>query len=61
MLTEHPRWSLVDVYAATIPDFRFRAGVHVHYQETVLPMHDGLPKMKDLPADLGGTNTLVAE
>jgi hypothetical protein len=61
LLTEHPRWGLVDVYAAAIPDFPFRAGVHVHYEETVLPMHDGLPKMKDLPADLGGTNTLVAE
>ena len=61
LLTEHPRWGLIDVYAATIPDFPFRAGVHVNYQETVLPMHDGLPKMKDLPADLGGTNTLVAE
>src|SRR4051794_20931805 len=61
LLTEHPRWGLIDVYAATIPDFPFRAGVHVNYQETVLPMRDGLPKMKDLPADLGGTNTVVAE
>jgi hypothetical protein len=61
LLTEHPRWGLIDVYAATIPDFPFHAGVHVNYQETVLPMRDGLPKMKDLPADLGGTNTLVAE
>jgi hypothetical protein len=61
LMTEHPQWGLVDVYAATIPDFPFRAGVHVNYQETVMPMHDGLPKMKDLPADLGGTNTLVAE
>jgi hypothetical protein len=61
LVTDHPKWGLVDVYAATIPDFPFKAGVHVNYQETVLPMHDGLPKMKDLPADLGGTNTLVAE
>jgi hypothetical protein len=29
--------------------------------KAVLPMRDGLRKMKDLPADLGGTNTLVAE
>jgi hypothetical protein len=61
LLTEHPQWGLVDVYAATIPGFPFKAGVHVNYQETVLPVHDGLPKMKDLPKDLGGTNTLVAE
>ena len=37
LMTEHPQWGLIDVYAATIPDFPFRAGVHVNYQETVLP------------------------
>ena len=60
LFTEHPRWGLTDVYAAVIPDLPFRAGVHVNYQETVLPMDDGLPKHKDLPAELGGSNTLLA-
>ena len=50
-MTAHPAWNLVDVYAATIPSFRFNPGVHVHYQETVLRMPDGLPKMKDIPAE----------
>jgi hypothetical protein len=35
--------------------------VHVHYQETKLPMRDGLPKMKDLPAEMGGSGSTVAE
>jgi hypothetical protein len=60
LMTDHPQWGVVDVYAAVIPDFPFRAGVHVNYQETVLRMHDGLPKQKDLPAEMGGTNTLIA-
>jgi len=60
LLNEHPRWGLIDVYAAVIPELAFRAGVHVNYQETVLPLHDGLPKQKDLPAEMGGSNTLVA-
>jgi hypothetical protein len=34
--------------------------VHLHYQETVLPMHDGLPKQKDVPGEPGGTNTRLA-
>jgi len=61
LFTEHPEWKLVDVYAATIPDFDFKAMLHVHYQETVLPMKDGLPKQKDLPGEMGGSNTLLAE
>lgn len=61
LMTEHPQWSLIDVYAAMIPDFPFKAGVHVHYQETVLPMHDGLPKMKDLPKEMGGSGAVLPE
>ena len=61
LFTEHPAWKLVDVYAATIPDFSFSAGVHVHYQETVLHIKDGVPKMKDLPAEMGGSGITLAE
>ena len=61
LMTEHPHWNLIDVYAAMIPDFSFKPGVHVHYQETDLPMRDGLPKMKDLPAEMGGSGVVLAE
>ena len=61
LFTEHPHWGLVDVYAATIPGFPFAPGVHVHYQETRLPMKDGLPKMKDLPAEMGGSGATLTE
>ncbi|WP_428311340.1 GFA family protein [Hydrocarboniphaga sp.] len=61
LFTEHPGMGLTDVYAATIPGFPFEAGVHVHYQESRLRMKDGLPKMKDLPAEMGGSGVLVAE
>jgi hypothetical protein len=61
LMTEHPKWGLMDVYAAVIPELKFEPGVHVNYQDTVLRIHDGLPKMRDLPGDLGGSNTLVSE
>ena len=61
VLTEHPGWGLIDVYAATIPDFPFKPGVHVHYQETVLRMRDGLPKMNDLPSEMGGSGQTLPE
>jgi len=61
LFTEHPGWDVVDVYAATIPDFPFRAGVHVNYQETRLRIRDGLPKMKDLPKEMGGSGETLPE
>ena len=61
LLTEHPTWSLVDVYAATIPSFEFTPGIHVNYASTVLPMKDGLPKLKDFPEDFGGSGEMVDE
>lgn len=61
VLTEHPAWGLIDVYAATIPSFPFKAGVHVNYGETVLHIKDGLPKMKDLPKEMGGSGQTLPE
>ena len=60
LMTTHPTLGLVDVFAATIPTFPFVAGVHVNYAETVLPMRDGLPKLKDFPAELGGSGEMIA-
>ena len=61
LFTEHPHWNLVDVYAAVIPELPFTPGVHVNYSETVLPLRDGLPKQKDVPKEMGGSGTIVAE
>jgi hypothetical protein len=60
LMTEHPHWNLIDVYAAVIPSFGFEAGVHVNYQETVLPIHDGKLKLKDLPSEMGGSGVALA-
>jgi hypothetical protein len=61
LMTDHPTFGLVDVFASTIPSLDFKAGVHVNYGETVLRMRDGLPKLKDFPAELGGSGQVVAE
>jgi hypothetical protein len=60
-MTNHPTFGLVDVFAATLPDLAFAPGVHVNYQETVLPMQDGLPKFRDFPAELGGSGEMISE
>ena len=61
VMNDHPLLGLVDVYAATIPTVEFSPGVHVNYSETVLRMKDGLPKLKDLPAAMGGSDETVPE
>ncbi len=61
IFTEHPTMGVTDVYAAVIPDLPFKPGVHLHYQETVLHMHDDLPKLKDLPKEHGGSGDEVPE
>jgi len=61
LLTEHPGFGLIDVYAASIPQFPFDPGLHVNYGETVLHLHDGLPKQKDYPQELGGSGTALPE
>ena len=60
-MTNHPPLGLVDVFAATLPALKFKPGVHVNYAETVLPMRDGLPKLKDFPKEFGGSGETVAE
>jgi hypothetical protein len=52
---------LVDVFAATIPTLLFTPGLHVNYESTVLPMKDGLPKLKDFPEEFGGSGETIAE
>ncbi len=61
LMAVHPGFGLVDVFAATLPDLPFQPAVHVNYAETVLPMKDGLPKLKDFPAEMGGSGEMVAE
>ena len=59
--TEHPAMGLIDVPSAVIKNFTFKPTFHVHYQETVQPIHDGLPKFKDLPEEAGGSGKELAE
>ena len=61
LFTEHPTWGVTDVYAAMIPSLKFQPGVHVNYQETALHIHDGLPKMKDMPKEMGGSGITLPE
>jgi len=61
LFSEHPTMGLTDVYAAMLPTLDFKPGVHVNYQETVLHIHDGVAKMKDMPSEMGGSGQTLPE
>jgi hypothetical protein len=61
VLIEHPTIDVIDVHSSTVPQFPFRPALHVNYQEHVLPIRDGLPKLRDLPAEMGGSGETVTE
>jgi hypothetical protein len=61
LMTRHPPLNMIDVFSATIPNLAFVPEVHVNYAETVLPMRDGLPKLKDFPAEFGGSGEVIPE
>lgn len=61
LMAAHPPLKMIDVFAATLPDLPFAPQVHMNHAETVLPMRDGLPKLKDFPAEFGGSGEVVPE
>ena len=61
IMTNHPGMGLVDVYAALLPSLDFKPQLHVFYAEKVVSIKDGLPKMKDVPSEMGGSGQTVPE
>lgn len=61
VMTNHPSFGLVDVFAAMLPDLVFQPALHVNSAEAVLKIKDGLPKLKDFPAEMGGSGESLAE
>ncbi len=61
VMTVHPTLSMIDVCAGTLPGLKFEPSAHFNYAETVYPMKDGLPKMKDFPEEFGGSGESLPE
>jgi hypothetical protein len=61
IMTDHPTLGFTDVHAAILPGVAFTPVVHLNYAETVMPMKDGLPKLKDFPASVGGSGEALPE
>lgn len=61
IMSGHPGMGATDVRPAIMSGFAFVPTVHLNYAETVLPMKDGLPKLRDFPVHAGGSGVLLPE
>lgn len=61
IIVEHPTLGLMDVRIGALRNFPFKPKVHLNYAETILPMKDGLPKLRDFPAEIGGSGETLPE
>ena len=57
----HPSMGFIDLYQSALPTYPFKPTMHIFYEETVLRIKDGLPKMKDVPAEMGGSGETLPE
>jgi hypothetical protein len=61
VMIDHPKLGLVDVRGAVPSTVTFKPTVHINYSETILRIKDGLPKLEDFPAAIGGSGKTMLE
>jgi hypothetical protein len=61
VMVDHPTLGLVDIRAGLPTAVAFKPTVHLNYEDTILRIRDGLPKLKDFPAAIGGSGETLAE
>jgi hypothetical protein len=61
LMIKHPSIGMTDVHSEALRGFEFQPALHINYQERTVAIRDGLLKLKDFPADLGGSGESVPE
>ncbi len=61
IMTDHPRMRLIDVYANLLQGYTHAPTLHANYGSKMVSVKDGLPKYKDLPAELGGSGETLPD
>ena len=60
VMIDHPTLGLADVRVA-LNGLTFKPTVHLNYEDKVMSIKDGLPKLKDFPEAIGGSGQTMAE
>lgn len=61
LFSEHPGMGLTDVYAPVLAGLHWQPQMHVFYAEKMVSVKDGLPKHRDIPAEMGGSGEMLPE
>lgn len=61
LLVNHREMGCTDVLAAILPTVAFAPELHLNYAGRVMPVGDGLPKLRDFPVHAGGSGVMLAE
>ena len=61
LITRHPELGLTDVKAGALPGLRFEPVVHLNYAEALMSVKDGVVKLRDFPAQVGGSGEVMAD
>jgi predicted GNAT family acetyltransferase len=61
IMTDHPRMRLIDVYANLLQGYTHAPTLHANYASKMVSVKDGLPKYRDLPAELGGSGETLPD
>ena len=61
VMTDHPRMRLIDVYANLLQGYTHEPTLHANYGSKMVSVKDGLPKFRDLPAELGGSGEALPD
>lgn len=61
VMIDHPKIGLIDIRGAIPSGIKFKPTVHLNYDETILPIKDGLPKLRDFPKEIGGSGETMPE
>jgi predicted GNAT family acetyltransferase len=61
LMTDHPRMRLIDVYANLLQGYTHAPTLHANYGSKTVTVKDGLPKYRDLPAELGGSGETLPD
>lgn len=61
VMTAHPRMRLIDVYANLLKGYTHEPTLHANYASKMVSVRDGLPKYRDLPAELGGSGEMLPD
>ena len=56
-----PSAQLYDIFGGVLDGFTFAPTMHINYQEHVLRIPDGLPKLRDMPERAGGSGQIIPE